>query len=308
MEKNGFQKGRWWSVLIKILMIMKLSIFILCLTVFSVTATEIFSQNSKLSLSMRNVAIEDVLKSIEDNSEYRFFYTEKLSVENKVSIDCEKKSIDEVLDGIFRGTDIAYRIVGRQIALYKNSGDPSVFQTEQPRSVSGKVTDSSGGVLPGVSVVVKGTTTGTVTDANGNYSLANVPSNATLQFSFVGMKSAEVSVGSKTTINISLAEEMFGLDEVVAVGYGTQKKVNLTGAVSSINAEKLAAVPTSNVSSLLYGTLPGLTALQRSGLPGADNVVMSIRGFGGALVVVDGVVGRDFSRLDPNEIESITIL
>jgi TonB-linked SusC/RagA family outer membrane protein len=179
----------------------------------------------------------------------------------------------------------------------------------QQRRVTGTVTDSqTGDPLPGVNIVIQGTTTGTVTDINGKYAI-DVPNvNAVLVFSFISYVSQAVTVGNQAEINISLMEEVRALDEVVVVGYGTQRKVNLTGAVSSVTSDKLSVVPAANVSTLLYGNLPGLIPLQRSGQPGLDDVTLSIRGFSNALVVVDGVVGRDFSRLDPNEIESFTIL
>jgi TonB-linked SusC/RagA family outer membrane protein len=178
----------------------------------------------------------------------------------------------------------------------------------QQRRVTGTVTDSNtGDPLPGVNIVVQGTTTGTITDLNGKYSI-EVPGNAVLVFSFISYVNQAVTVGNQSEINVSLIEEVRALDEVVVVGYGTQRKVNLTGAVSSVTSEKLSVVPAANVSTLLYGNLPGLIPLQRSGQPGLDDVSLSIRGFSNALVVVDGVVGRDFARLDPNEIESFTIL
>ena len=179
----------------------------------------------------------------------------------------------------------------------------------QQKRVTGTVTDSkTGEALPGVNIVVQGTTTGTITDIGGKYSLDIPNTNAVLVFSFISYVNQAITVGSQNTINVSLIEEVKALDEVVVVGYGTQKKVNLTGSVSSITSEKLSVVPTPNVSTLLYGNLPGLVPLQRSGEPGRDDVSLSIRGFSNALVVVDGVVGRDFTRLDPNEIESFTIL
>jgi len=312
MEKKRFQKDRLWSVLIKTLIIMKLSIFIICLTVFSVTATETFSQNAKISLSMRNVTIEDVMRSIEDKSEFRFFYTEKLAVENKVSIDCEKKEISEVLDGIFKNTDISYRIVGRQIALYRNGEELSSFQSTQQKSINGKVVDSTGEGLPGVSVVIKGTTTGTITDVDGKYSLSNVPASAIFQFSFVGMKSQEVAVGNKTLLNITMEEESIGLEEVVAVGYGTQKKSNVTGSISSVKSEDLANRSTSSAASALQGKVAGVQVMNTSGAPGSTSTIR-IRGFSSngssdPLYIVDGLKVTSIDYLDADNIENIEIL
>jgi len=312
MEKKRFQKDRWWSVLIKTLIIMKLSVFIICFTVFSVTATETFSQNAKISLSMRNVTIEDVMRSIEDKSEFRFFYTEKLSVENKVSIDCEKKEISEVLDGIFKNTDISYRIVGRQIALYRNGEELSSFQSVQEKTISGRVVDSTGSSLPGVSVVVKGTTNGTITDVDGKYSLNSIPSNAILQFSFVGMKSQEVSVENKSSINVTLTDETIGIEEVVAIGYGTQKKSDLTGSVASVSSKDMEKANPTSFSQALQGRATGVMVSQSQGAPGSSGVIR-IRGIGTVnnnepLYVIDGMFAESMSDLNPADIESMEVL
>lgn len=312
MEKKRFQKGRWWSALKKTLIIMKLCVFIICLTVLSVTASETYSQNARISLSMSNVTIEDVMRSIEDKSEYRFFYTEKLSVENKVSIDCEKKSINEVLDGIFKNTDISYKIVGRQIALFRNGNEPASFQSVQQKNITGKVVDSTGGTLPGVSVVVKGTTNGTITDADGKYSLGNVPENAVLQFSFVGMKSQEVAVGNKTSINVILAEETIGIEEVVAIGYGTQKKSDLTGSVASVSSKDMEKANPTNFAEALQGRATGVMVVNSQGAPGSSGVIR-IRGIGTVnnnepLYVIDGMFAESMGDINPADIESMEVL
>lgn len=174
-------------------------------------------------------------------------------------------------------------------------------------TVVGNVKDLSGESLPGVTVVVKGTTQGTVTDADGKYSISNVSSESTLIFSFIGMETQEKIVGNKSTINVSMVEKSVRLDEVVAVGYGTQRKGNVTGAVSTVKSEDLVRVPTTSPANVLGGKMPGLISIQRSGQPGADAASLSIRGFGNALVIVDGVE-TGFNRIDPNQIESISIL
>lgn len=178
--------------------------------------------------------------------------------------------------------------------------------------VSGKAADANGLILPGVSVVVKGTTNGTITDAAGNFSLTGIPEKATLVFSFVGMKSQEVSVNGKSLINAVLTDETVSIDEVVVVGYGTQKRASLIGSVASVNAAEIVRVPSPNISQALVGKLPGLITRQSSGQPGNDGVDMYVRGFGSLnsnspMMLVDGVE-RSFDTLDPNEIESITIL
>jgi TonB-linked SusC/RagA family outer membrane protein len=180
-------------------------------------------------------------------------------------------------------------------------------QVSQQRTVSGKVTDSGGQPLPGVTVVVKGTTQGTITDTDGNYSLTNIPQDARLVFSFVGMRTQEIAITGRTTINVAMEEETIGLEEVVAIGYGTQKKETITGSVSAVKGEQLAKTTIANVSNTLAGQLPGLIALQSNGMPGRDAAMLSIRGFGNALFIVDGIEA-DISTLDPNSIESVSIL
>ncbi len=175
--------------------------------------------------------------------------------------------------------------------------------------VKGKVSDSDKKEgLPGVSVLLKGTTQGTITDENGLYQIAVPEKESILVFSFIGYATQEIAAGNSGSVDVSLLPEQKSLDELVVVGYGTQKKINLTGSVATMEAKQLSVVPAGNVGNMLAGNLPGLVAIQRSGEPGKDDPTLSIRGFGNALVVVDGIVGRDFYRLAPSEIESITIL
>lgn len=181
-------------------------------------------------------------------------------------------------------------------------------------SVSGKITDTDGQPLPGVTVMIKGTTQGTVTDVDGNYTLANVPSNATLIYSFVGMRSQEIIVGNQTNINVTLVTDVIGLEEVVAVGYGVQKKVNLTGSVASVSTEQLQARNVTKSSLLLQGAMSGIQVRQSSGNPTEDGASLLIRGqgtFSGAgtapLILVDGIESG-LDNLDPDDIASVSIL
>jgi len=184
---------------------------------------------------------------------------------------------------------------------------------DQQNLISGKVINQDGSPLPGVTVVVKGTTIGTVTDDDGNFSLV-VPENAeTLQFSFVGMKTQDVLIGNQKTFSITLDEEAIGLEEVVAIGYGVQRKATLSGAVTNVEGEELVKSPVTNVSQTMAGRLPGLVAISESGEPGYDGATLRIRGvntFGNAspLIVVDGVPGRSLDRIDPATIEDISVI
>ena len=187
----------------------------------------------------------------------------------------------------------------------------SMAQTPQGITISGTVTDQSGIPLPGVGVLIKGTTTGTVTGSDGRYSLSNVPSTATLEFSFLGMETQDILVGNQTTINVSLLEEAIGLNEVVAIGYGTQKKETLTGSIAQIRSDELVSTKSPTMASALQGKVPGLLIRQKTGEPGHFDSMINIRGFGTPLFVIDGVVrdgSGDFEKLNPNDIESISVL
>ncbi len=197
--------------------------------------------------------------------------------------------------------------------FYLEAVETEMLQQQQS-SVTGLVTDQNENPIPGASIVVKGTTSGTITDMNGNFSLSNLPANATLIFSFVGMKTQEVAVGNQSSINVVMEEATIGLQEVVAVGYGTQKKANLTGSVASVGGMELNKRPTPNVENLLQGKVSGLQITQSGGTPGGDNAQMRIRGLGtfsGAgsspLVLIDGVQGN-MTNLDPNNVESVSVL
>ncbi|MHB9143510.1 MAG: TonB-dependent receptor, partial [Paludibacter sp.] len=233
--------------------------------------------------------------------------------DERITIDVKNENLEQVLKNILNKDQLTYKIIDRYVVISDNAStgeSTSVLQQQKP--VSGKVADSSGAPLPGVTVVIKGTTVGTITDANGNYTLSSIPSNATLMFSFVGMKSQEIVVGNMTAINITLAEETVGIEEVVAVGYGTQKKINLTGAIASVTSEEIAKRQVGQSSMVLQGIAPGVTVTQSSGQPGKDGGTIRIRGIGtlnnsDPLVLVDGIE-MDMNNVDPNLIESISVL
>ena len=188
----------------------------------------------------------------------------------------------------------------------------SIQASQQEKTVRGNATDTEGKGIPGVTVVVKGTTVGTITDFDGHYALTVPASADTLVFSFVGLETKEVQIGSNTVLNVQLSESTIGIEEVVAIAYGTQKKMTITGAISSISGDDLLKTPTGSLSNTLSGAVTGLSSVQYSGEPGADDAEIFIRGVttlnsSAPLIQVDGVE-REFSQLDPNEIESITVL
>ena len=310
MKKNHKYEAWCHHALKKTFLVMRIIIVISLVCIMQSFALDSFTQNSKISLSVKEMKLEDILMRIEDQTIYRFAYNKtEIDVDKSYSVDINNVEIKELLDKLFLNGVVHYSIIDRQIVL-SSSKESSISQ--QPKSISGKVTDSSRSSLPGVSVVVKGTTTGVITDMNGDYSLPKVPENATLLFSFVGMKTQEIPVAGKTTINIILIEETIGIEEVVAVGYGTQKKTNLTGAVTAISGNDIALRQVNQTSMVLQGIAPGVTITQRNGQPGVDSGTIRIRGVGtlndsNPLVLVDGVV-MSMDNIDPGTIESISVL
>ena len=310
MKKNSKTGIDWHScVLKKSLLVMRLTALIILVSTFSLLASESYSQEKRISLNIKNEPIKDVLLKIEDSSEYFFIYNNELiDVNRNISINAENQKIKDILADIFKNQRVEFQVADRKIVISPIGQELAPSQDK----ISGKVTDISGNPLPGVSVLQKGTTNGTITDANGSYSLNGITPNSSIVFSFIGMKTKEIPFNGKTTINVSLADETIGIDEVVVVGYGTQKKASLIGSVASVNSTELVKAPMANISQALVGKLPGLITRQSSGQPGNDGVDMYVRGFGSLnsnspMILVDGVE-RSFNNLDPSEIESVTIL
>jgi TonB-dependent SusC/RagA subfamily outer membrane receptor len=312
MKKNR----EWWALdryaLKKSLKIMRWTLLFFFLGIIQAFAVEeSYAQKTKLELSFSQAKLEQVLNEIENQSEFYFLYNQDLvNTERKVDIQAKGTKIEEVLHDLFVGTDVRYTIIDRQIVLTNNSDQTNLVELiaqQQAKKVSGKVSDNTGTLLPGVSVVVKGTTIGTVSDANGIYSLSGIPVNSTLQFSFVGMTMREIKIGTKTEIDIVLEAGSIGLEEIVAVGYGTNKKRDISGAISTLKSDELNVTPMASTTNALSGKIPGLQTMQTTGEPGNDASRLSIRGFGTALVIVDGVE-QSFNNNAGAEIESISVL
>lgn len=295
----------------KIKKIMKLMVFLSTFLALNISAT-VYSQDIKLTLDVRQASIKEILHQIESKTEFRFIYeNEKVDLDKKISLRATEKTVEDILDQIFKGANINYVVTANNLILIDPWKDEknidAIARKAQGIAITGTVLDETGQPMPGVNVMVKGTITGVITDANGKYTL-NVPTReAMLAFSFIGYAKQEIAVGDQREINITMSEDTQQLEEVVVVGYGTQRKGYLTGSVSDIKAEKLTVTPIANVTHALAGQLPGLVSKYTGGQPGSDAASLSIRGFGGALVIVDGVESS-FSDLDPSQIESISIL
>ena len=330
MKKNDVDESGGivvMSFLKKNLLKMKLTFLCLLMGFVQLIANNAFSQ--RLTFNFKDATVEDVLTKIEEQSNLYFIYNRNVvDVARKVDISCANQEVSDILVKLFSGTDVVYEINDRHVILKNNSS----YSYQQQKSLSGKVTDSSGASLPGVSVIIKGTTYGVITDANGVYSLPNVSDNTTLVFSFVGMKTQEILVGEKTTINVKMQEESIGIEEVVAVGYGTAQKKDLTGAVSSVSAKDIKSVVLTTPDQALQGRVAGVQVQTNSHAPGGG-ISVHVRGTsslsagGQPLYVVDGFpISNEFSSagsvdgnvlsisqnplnsIDPSNIESIEVL
>lgn len=291
----------------KKILIMRNTLLILLFSAFQALASNSFSQTTKLNLEMRNVTIKEVLSKIEEESGFYFLYnSELINVNKEISISTKNESIDNVISRLFK-EKVKTTFNDRHIVLTPINNKTA----QQQKTITGKVTDSSGDPLPGVTIVIKGTTNGTITNIDGNYQLGNLHENAILVFSFVGMKSQETTV-DQPIINIELVEETFGLEEVVAIGYGVVRKRDITGAVQSIKSDDIVLTPTGNVMEALQGRVAGLNITRSSGKSGAEiNMTLrgtrSINGSNSPLFIIDGVEGN-YADINPNDIESIEVL
>ena len=287
--------------------IMRLTCFILIFFMLPISAT-VYSQVTKLDVRMENVSVKDVFKSIEAQSEFRFFYSDDLGfVNQRITVDMKNVTVDDVLSKMLDQSNLTYRIFENNLIVVTPVGT-----IRQGIVITGKVTDEKGESLPGASVVIKGTTQGTVTDFNGAYTFSVPNADAVLVFSFMGYTTQEVIVGDRRSINVTLREDTQQIEEVVVVGYGTQRRINLTGAVDVVSSEVFENRSMSNTSQALQGVVPNLNISLEDGKP-TRSANFNIRGTtsigqgGSALVMIDGVEG-DPAFLNPNDIESVTVL
>ena len=291
------------------------SLFFACLigSAGLVQATNTYAQTTTVSLHVENQTVGDVLQQIESKTEFSFFYNNRhVDLNRRVSVSMNETNIFKILDAVFEGTDVVYQVVDNRIVLSKRNETLPLVQQSGKR-ITGTVLDATGMPVIGANVMVKGTTNGTITDMDGNFSL-EADNNATLVISYIGFANQEIKVGNQTNLSIAMKEDAEALDELVVVGYGTQKKVNLTGAVTAVSGEDMAKRPVTNTTTMLQGQVPGLRIVQGTGQPGAESVSVKIRGvgtFSGAgaspLVLINGVTG-DLSSVDPNMIESVSVL
>ena len=300
------------------LRVMKLTVFLFFLGISGLFASQTYSQNTKLSLRFENGTIQQVFDEIQKQSEFIIFYKDsQVDLERKVSIRVNQFTVDKILEEVLEGSGLTYHIFDRQVVIVPERGPDSEVLSEALRpgekTISGTVKDVNGDPVPGVTVYVKSTSNGTITDSDGMYHLSNVTNDDIVIYSFVGMKPQEIQVGNSSEINVTLEAEAVDVDEVVVVGYTTQRKATITGSISTITTTDLKQSPTANLTNALAGRMPGLMVNQFSGgEPGVDRSDIYVRGFGtygdkSPIVIVDGVE-RSMNYLAPEEIETFTIL
>ena len=304
---------------------MRMSVFLIVFGCGICLATSSYSQTTVLTLNLQDKTVREVFSEIENNSEFIFFYYDGvLDLDRKVSVNMQNQTIDAILRALFANTNNSFTISDRQIVVSRTSSPPppapasapqaTVAESSQEIRITGRVVDAEGEPLPGASVYIRGSSVGVVTNSDGVYSIEIPNRSVALVFTFVGFASQEHEVGNRTVIDVQLDEDNEQFEELVVIGYGVQSRVTLTGAVSTIGSDELLSAPVPNVAHALAGNLSGLSAIQFSGQPGGDDPTIFIRGQGSLdsdrsrpLFLVDGVE-RDFFQLDPNEIESISIL
>ena len=283
---------------------------LLTLVGFCTCQAAVSAQNSKITLSATNTTLASVFRQIEQLTDYMFIYKSgDIAPFTDITIDRRQTEVNRILDECLSGTGLSYTFKDNLIIIQ------GATQQAEEKKVNGKITDRQGHPLPGVTVMIKGTQMGVVTDANGKYTIALPDAkDIFLRFTFIGMKPQEIAYTGQKEINVTLHEEATEMDEVVVTGYGSSKRSDLTGSVVSVKQEDLMQTPTSDVTQALAGRVAGVQVMQSEGEPGAS---VSIRVRGGIsitqsnepLYIIDGFPSEDgMNTLDPGEIESIDIL
>ena len=300
---NNILYGQPISKTKHIFRIMKITVVALLASVFSIYATEANSQNAKVSIHANQLSTKEVIAEIEKQTDYLFVYNKnEVDVARPVSLNVSNESVSDVLNKIFADTNISYKLVGKNISLIKHDVNEPKLAQQKGKLINGIVLDQEGLPIIGANIVEKGTTNGTITDMDGKYSLS-VSEGAILHITYIGYNPLEIKVGKEQNLRILMKEDTQALDEVVVVAYGTQKKVNLTAAVETVNNKVLENRPVRTTAEMLEGVVPNLNISTTSGAPDASSS-LNIRGFtgmtvdsnknlktesGSPLVLVDGV-------------------
>ncbi len=301
--------GKQFSKIKKIILIMKLSTILIFLGILQVSAS-VYSQQTKITFTMTDKTVKEVLDQIEQVTDFRFFYNENFTDLNKqVSIEAKDEKVEEILDGIFALSEISYKIMENNLILIA----PNTLIQQQ--KVTGKITDASTSEpLAGVNVRVEGTSIGTISDVDGNYTIDVPTTDVVLTFSFIGYITENVSLSGRTQLDVTLNAEIEVLEEVVVTGYSVEKKKDILGSVAVVNTEEMLQTNSVTISGQLQGRAAGIFVTS-DGDPGGESSKVRIRGFGSfgqsdPLFIIDGVPANftTFNNLNPNDVESIQVL
>ena len=328
MKKIKIKRTVNWQKIMRISFVQFIALFLVVGFSYANPTNAQTILDKEVTVKMNNVSLKEAIKSIQEQTQIKFVYSSRINLKEKVSLKAENVKLSAVLDKLLVPNNIGYRVINEQIVLTVDKGQGEVKQPVAPSqgavnekeetpatTVTGSVSDEKGDILLGVSVAIKGTTLGTITDADGTFSLSVPNEKAVLVFSFIGYLTQEVAIGNKTKFAITLQEDSKILGEVVAVGYGAAKKTNLTGAVSTVKMTEIDGLPISNAATALQGRMAGVTVSSFTGQPGKNDPVIRIRGIGtfgsnAPLVVIDGVpneVGA-LGDISVDDIETISVL
>lgn len=294
----------------QIFRIMRISTFLLMVCVFCSYAGNAHSQNAKVSIRMNNVKLDKILNEIENQTDYLFIYNNQVDINKITSVKVKNEAVAQVLDKILSGTSINYELEGTHIIL-TTEAIKDLHAQQQAKTVTGTVTDVSGEPIIGANIRIKGTTTGTITDIDGNFSIEAEPQSV-IEVSYIGYLTQETVINNQKSIRFLLKEDTKTLDEVVVIGYGVQKKADLTGSVANINTEKLNTQSNANIGQALQGKIAGVDIVSQGGAPGSGTRIM-VRGIGtlnnaSPLYIVDGMYMNSIDHINPNDIASIDVL
>lgn len=294
----------------QIFRIMRISTFLLMVCVFCSYAGNAHSQNAKVSIHMNNVKLDKILNEIENQTDYLFIYNNQVDINKITSVKVKNEAVAQVLDRILSGTGINYELEGTHIIL-TTEAIKDLHAQQQAKTVTGTVTDVSGEPIIGTNIRIKGTTTGTITDIDGNFSIEAKPQSV-IEVSYIGYLTQETVINNQKSIRFLLKEDTKTLDEVVVIGYGVQKKADLTGSVANINTEKLNTQSNANIGQALQGKIAGVDIVSQGGAPGSGTRIM-VRGIGtlnnaSPLYIVDGMYMNSIDHINPNDIASIDVL
>ena len=294
----------------QIFRIMRISTFLLMVCVFCSYAGNAHSQNAKVSIRMNNVKLDKILNEIENQTDYLFIYNNQVDINKITSVKVKNEAVAQVLDRILSGTGINYELEGTHIIL-TTEAIKDLHAQQQAKTVTGTVTDVSGEPIIGANIRIKGTTTGTITDIDGNFSIKAEPQSV-IEVSYIGYLTQETVINNQKSIRFLLKEDTKTLDEVVVIGYGVQKKADLTGSVANINTEKLNTQSNANIGQALQGKIAGVDIVSQGGALGSGTRIM-VRGIGtlnnaSPLYIVDGMYMNSIDHINPNDIASIDVL